>query len=137
MAGGASRVRAGVEQRSVEDIQNMVLRANPDGSKLFVKNVAQVVVDGADSGRAYYNGEHPAVLVRVDRSELGDAISMQAIVATAAADFQLMLPKDVKIELINSRAEDITDRLDILLENGVMGLGLVLLMLLQLILYPI
>lgn len=129
VAGGASRVRAGVEQRSVEDIQNMVLRANPDGSKLFVKNVAQVVVDGADSGRAYYNGEHPAVLVRVDRSELGDAISMQAIVAAAAADFQLMLPKDVKIELINSRAEDITDRLDILLENGVMGLGLVLLML--------
>jgi len=69
------------------------------------------------------------VLVRVDRSEQGDAILMQGIVEDVVADFQLLLPKDVKIELINSRADDITDRLDILLENGAMGLGLVLLML--------
>ena len=129
VAAGAARLRAGVEQRSAEDIRNMVVRTNPDGSKLFVRNVAKVEVKGADSGRAYFFGANPAVLIRVDRSEQGDAISMQATVEQIAEAFGPLLPKDVDIRLINSRAEDITDRLDILFENGIMGLGLVLLML--------
>lgn len=129
VAGGASRVRAGIERRTAEDIRDIVIRSNPDGSKLYVRNVADVIVEGSDSGRAYFDGEFPAVLIRVDRSEQGDAISMQALVEEVAAEFQLLMPKDVTVRLINSRAEDITDRLDILLENGVMGLGLVLLML--------
>ena len=129
VAGGAARVRAGVAQRTAEDIQSIVLRTNPDGSKLYVRNVAKVEVEGSDAGRAYFDGEFPAVLIRVDRSEQGDAISMQATVQAVADEFQLMMPKDVSVRLVNSRAEDITDRLDILLENGIMGLGLVLMML--------
>jgi len=129
VAGGAARVRAGVEQRTAEDIRDIAIRTNADGSKLYVRNVAEVIVEGSDSGKAYFDEDFPAVLIRVDRSEQGDAISMQASVDKVVTEFQLSMPKDVTVRLINARAEDITDRLDILFENGIMGLGLVLLML--------
>jgi multidrug efflux pump subunit AcrB len=67
----------------------------------------------------------PAVQLRVDRNDAGDAIGMQAAVARAAAEMQATLPEGVTIELIRTRAEGITDRLDILWRNGVMGLALV------------
>ena len=38
---------------------------------------------------------------------------------------ELSLPKDVKIDLIRTRAQAIQDRLSILIQNGLMGLGLV------------
>lgn len=129
VAGGSSRLRTGVENRSADDIASIVIRTNSDGSKLLVRDVAEIQVDGADSGRAYFEGDNLAVLVQVDRADLGDAISMQAQVQAAAEELQLTLPKGTTVRLINARAEQITDRLDILFKNGGMGLGLVLLLL--------
>ena len=39
------------------------------------------------------------------------------------------LPPDVRIDLIRTRAQAISDRLSILLDNGLLGLGLVVLLL--------
>lgn len=129
VAGGSSRLRTGVENHSADDIGNIVIRTNDDGSKLLISDVAQIEVEGADSGRAYFNGDNLAVLVRVDRADLGDAISMQAQVEQVATELQATLPKGTTVQLINTRADQISDRLDILFKNGGMGLGLVLLML--------
>ncbi|MEM8787705.1 MAG: efflux RND transporter permease subunit [Pseudomonadota bacterium] len=125
VAGGTARVRTGVEKRSAEDIARIVVRSNPDGSKLYVADVAQVTVSGADSGRAYFKGGDPAVSIRVDRADRGDAIDMQQLVEEAAAELNPLLPAGVEIELIRTRAEAITARLDILFDNGLLGLALV------------
>ncbi len=129
VAGGSARVRAGVEKRSADQIADVVVRANPDGSKLRVADVARVIVEGADSGRSYFKGDNPAVSVRVDRDARGDAIAMQETVERVAAELEPLLPQGVEIELIRTRAEAITQRLDILFDNGLMGLGLVVLLL--------
>jgi len=129
VAGGTARVRTGVEKRSAEEISQIVVRANPDGSKLLVQDVAAINTDGVDSGRSYLKGPNPAISIRVDRSDQGDAIAMQQTVEEVAAALQPLLPEGVEIELIRTRAEAITDRLDILYENGLMGLGLVVLLL--------
>ncbi len=126
VGGGATRLRAGEESRDIEDIRNMVIRVNPDGSKLYVRNVATVSVTGSDAGRAYYLDDQPAVLIRVDRTAEGDAIGMEATVRQLAEDLGPTLPDGVGIRLINARAQDITDRLDILMSNGLQGLVLVL-----------
>ena len=129
VAGGASRVRTGVEKRSPEAIAEIIVRADSAGANLLVRDIAQVTIDAADSGRAFYTGANPAVLIRVDRADQGDAIAMQAKVERVAAEFQEILPKGTSVKLVNARSEQITDRLNILLDNGLMGLGLVLLML--------
>ena len=122
VAGGSARVRTGVEKRTVEEVERIAVRSNADGSKLYVGDVAAVYVSGAADNRVYYVGDNPAVSVRVDRADQGDAIKMQSRVQDVVDDMQLTLPEGVNVELIRTRAQAITDRLNILVDNGAVGL---------------
>ena len=126
VAGGSARVRTGIEKRSADEIEKIIIRSKADGSKLLVGDVANISVSGTDAKRTYFVEGNPAVSVRVDRSDKGDAIGVQAIVQSVADEMELTLPKDVKIDLIRTRAQAIQDRLSILIQNGLMGLGLVI-----------
>ena len=129
VAGGSARVRTGVAKRSADDIADIVIRTYPDRSKLRVGDMANVRVEGIARDRAYFVGVEPAISLRVDRSDKGDAIAIQRTVERVAAEMQMTLPEGVKIELIRTRAERITERLNILLDNGMVGLALVLMLL--------
>ena len=124
-----ARVRTGTARRSAEEIAGIVLRTNADGSTLTIGELAQVRTEGVDRDRAYFVGEDPAISVRVDRTDQGDAIGIQETVQAVAEEMQLTLPEGVAIELIRTRAESISARLNILLDNGLLGLGLVVLLL--------
>ncbi|MBM2321708.1 MULTISPECIES: efflux RND transporter permease subunit [Marivita] len=124
-----TRVRTGVEKRSAEQIADIVLRSNPDGSNLTVGDVGTIIIEGIDRERSYFVGENPAISIRVDRSDQGDAIAIQRKVEEVATEFEASLPAGVSVDLIRTRAEAITGRLDILLDNGLTGLGLVVLLL--------
>ena len=126
---GSARVRTGTERRSPAELAAVVLRSLPDGTTLTVGDVATITVVGADAGRASFVGENPAMTVRVDRNAEGDAIRMQSDVADVAAEMQPSLPPGVSIDLVRARAEQITDRLFLLLDNGISGLILVVVLL--------
>jgi multidrug efflux pump subunit AcrB len=126
---GGARVRAGVERRSAEAIGDVILRREADGAPLRIRDVAAVTVEGAENGEAYFVGDDPAVRLRVDRSDQGDAIAIQRAVEAEAAAFAATLPEGVEIQLTRTRAQQISDRLGILVSNGALGLGLVLLFL--------
>ncbi|UWR23080.1 efflux RND transporter permease subunit [Sulfitobacter sp. S190] len=125
VTGANARVRTGTAKRSAEQISQIVLRSNPDGSKLLISDVARVTQEGVDRSLGYFVGDDPAMSVRVDRSDRGDAIGIQERVEEVAAELQASLPASVTVELIRTRAEAITGRLDLLISNGLMGLGLV------------
>lgn len=129
VTGANARVRTGVAKRSPDQIARIVLRSNPDGSTLTVGDVATLRVEGVSRNRSYFVGDNPAMSVRIDRTALGDAIAIQHTVEKVAADMEATLPQGTSIDLIRTRAEAITGRLNILLDNGIMGLGLVLLLL--------
>ena len=122
---GAARVRTGVAKRSADQIADIVLRSDTDGTQLTIGDVARVRVESIDRDRAYFVGPDPAISIRVERSASGDAIRMQRIVERVAAEMETTLPQGVDITLIRTLAESITARLNILLDNGAMGLGLV------------
>ncbi|MFY2823724.1 efflux RND transporter permease subunit [Ruegeria sp. MALMAid1280] len=125
VTGANARIRTGTEKRTPEEIEGIALRSFADGSKLFVGDVAEIRVEGVNRNRSYFVGENPAMSVRVDRSNLGDAIKIQHTVEDVVAELQASLPEGVTIELIRTRAQAITERLDILVDNGLVGLGLV------------
>ncbi len=129
VGGGTTRIRTGVAKRSAGEISAIVLRTNSDGSKLTIGDVARVRTEGIDRDRAYFVADHPAILVKINRSERGDAIEIQAKVEAVAKDLQLSLPADVSMDLIRTRSEAITNRLNLLMNNGLMGLGLVVMLL--------
>jgi multidrug efflux pump subunit AcrB len=122
-------VRTGVAKRSADQVAGIVLRTTDAGTQLTIGDVARVRVEGVDRDRAYFVGPDPAISVRVDRSASGDAIRMQRTVEEVAAEMESTLPQGVEISLIRTLAEGITARLNILLDNGLMGLGLVVVLL--------
>ncbi len=126
LADGGARVRAGEDRRSAEAIGDVTLRLRPDGSRLTVRDVADVLTEGVERGRALYVGGQPAVMLQVERAAGGDAIATQRLVERAVADATPALPEGVAFTLMNTRAQAISDRLDILVENGLVGLALVL-----------
>jgi multidrug efflux pump subunit AcrB len=126
VTGANTRVRTGREKRSPEEIEGIVLRTEPDGSVLTIGDLAQVSREGVDRNRSYFVGDNPAMSIRVDRSDMGNAIAIQAEVQKVVDALQTTLPQGVSAELIRTRAAAISDRLDILIDNGLMGLGLVM-----------
>ncbi|MGP6087228.1 efflux RND transporter permease subunit [Antarctobacter jejuensis] len=125
VAGAGARVRTGIEKRSADAIAAIVLRSNPDGSNLTVGDVARLRVEGIDRERSYFVGEDPAISIRVDRSAGGDAIAIQDTVEKVAQELTASLPNGVSIDLIRTRSEAITGRLNILMDNALTGLALV------------
>ena len=125
VTGANARVRTGTEKRSPDEIGGIVLRSNPDGSKLRIRDVATVTQLGGNRERSYFVKDAPAVSIRVDRSNRGDAIAIQGLVEDVAAELQATLPPAVTIDLIRTRAEAISGRLNILVDNGIVGLSLV------------
>ncbi|MEP5727842.1 MAG: efflux RND transporter permease subunit [Sulfitobacter sp.] len=124
--GANARVRTGTAKRSAQEIAGIVLRSNPDGSKLTIGDLAVVRPEDIDRNESYFVKTDPAMLVRVDRSDQGDAIGIQESVEKVARDLQASLPADVTLQLIRTRSAAITSRLDILIDNGLVGLGLVI-----------
>ena len=120
-----ARVRTGIEKRLAKDIGSIVLRSNSDGSKLTVADVAELNVNGIDRERTYFVGTDPAITIRIDRNQQGDAIDIQHKVESIARELEATLPEGTKLELIRTRAETISSRLNMLLDNGLIGLGLV------------
>mgnify|MGYP000418648166 CR=1 FL=1 len=129
VSGGSARVRTGVEKRTPDQIAQIVLRSNDDGSKLRVGDIAELKQEGVDREIGFFVGQDPAMTVRVDRSDKGDAIAIQHQVEEVAAKMQETLPEGVTIELIRTRAEAISGRLELLLDNALTGLALVVLLL--------
>ena len=126
---GAARVRTGAERRSIDEIGGIVLRSGPDGATLTVADVATVTAEPADRGRATYVGENPAVTMRVDRGDGGDAIRVQAAVEGVVAEMQAGLPPGVQVDLIRARADQISARLSLVVDNAIQGLVIVLVLL--------
>ncbi|MGI3169214.1 efflux RND transporter permease subunit [Pseudooceanicola sp. C21-150M6] len=129
VTGANARVRTGIAKRSATQIAEIPLRTEPDGTTLTVGDVATVSVFGTSRLRGYFVGDNPAISIRVDRSQEGDAIKIQRQVEKVAAEMEPTLPAGTEIDLIRTRAEMITGRLDILLDNGLSGLALVVVLL--------
>ena len=125
VSGVNTRVSTGSAKRTPAELGEIVLRSNPDGSKLRVSDVARLEREGTARKESYFVNDQPAVRIQVQRSTEGDAIGIQRSVEEVAAKLQATLPEGVSIDLVRTRSEAISSRLSILVNNGLMGLGLV------------
>ncbi|MGZ9809491.1 efflux RND transporter permease subunit [Pseudoroseicyclus sp. H15] len=126
---GAQRLRTGEARRSAAEIAAIVLEQNPDGTTLTIGDVANVQTLAIDRERALFVGDNPAMQIDISRSAEGDAIAIEEAAREVAREMVATLPAGTSIDLVNSTAKEITARLSLLLDNGAMGLGLVVLLL--------
>lgn len=129
LSGGVARLKTGIEKKSIKDLGSIPVISRKDGSKIYLQDVAVLEVNQGSDSIAFYRRGNPAVSIRVDRSDSGDAIEIQNDVEKSVQELRETLPKNVEIELSGTRAEAISNRLNLLLKNGATGLLLVIILL--------
>ncbi|MDO5658479.1 MAG: efflux RND transporter permease subunit [Paracoccus sp. (in: a-proteobacteria)] len=125
VSSGSSRIRTGSGGRDPAAVAALPLRALGDGTVLRIGDVARVEMVPPDRNRAYFVGDNPAVVLRIERSAAGDAIGIQRQVEQVLDEMRPALPQGVGLDMIRARAEQISARLALLLDNAVIGLCLV------------
>ncbi len=127
--GTSNRVRSGISKRTIEDIGNILIRIPNSQREILLSDLSNIYFDNKSKRREYFTDGNRAVVIRVDRSAESDAIDIQRQVERITEEYGASLSKGTKIELSKTRADLISNRLEILLSNGLQGLGLVLILL--------
>ncbi len=127
--GTGTRVRAASRAVTAEALAVIPVRSLADGSKVYLKDVADVGEEGLDREIAFYENGRPAVLLQINRDANGDALGIQAKVEEAVADLAPSLTAGIDVKLVHPRAQAIAERLDILVRNGISGLAVVIVLL--------
>jgi len=123
---GATRIRTENNNRTAEQIGLIGIRSQPDGTKLRVRDVASVYEEKLDRDQAYYRNGIPLLRITVERDAQGDSISIQRRVEKTVEQINKTLPEGIEMVLARTRANAITDRVNLLLRNGLGGLIIVL-----------
>ncbi|MBT8047004.1 MAG: efflux RND transporter permease subunit [Xanthomonadales bacterium] len=111
------------------DFENIVIRTNPDGTRLLLKDIAHIRDEFVETDRySEYNGK-PAISIRVlsvgNQSELDISKTVHEFVERRTAS----LPDDVQIAAWADVSYYLKGRLDMMVKNLVMGAALVFLIL--------
>lgn len=124
---GEVLVRTAERRTTADEFGDIVLRAQPDGTALRVRDVA-TVTDGFREvdQEAFYDGER-AVMVKVYRVGDQTPLAIAAAVRRYAEEHAHELPPGVHFSIWNDRSEIYAARLDLLRRNAIQGLILVML----------
>lgn len=111
------------------EYEQLILRTAPDGTRLYLKDVATVVDGFADTDQMLRFDGEPAALVRVSRIGSQDIIDITEVVRAYLATAATGLPEGVELTVWNDGSALLRDRLDTLLNSARQGFLMVLLLL--------
>jgi multidrug efflux pump subunit AcrB len=119
-------VRTMAEFESTEDIEDVVIVSNASGRKVLIKDVGQVIRGPAESGILQRSNGEQAIFLDVKARESADILDTTDLVKAVTTKFF----KDNNYKDINFRYTDdlsyyVKRRLNILKDNGLMGMALV------------
>jgi multidrug efflux pump len=84
--------------RTVPEFQNILLRVNPDGSRVLLKDVARVAFGGENYGtKARVNG-HPSAAVAIKLSPTANALNTAEAVRKKVKDLSRFFPPGVRVD---------------------------------------
>jgi hydrophobe/amphiphile efflux-1 (HAE1) family protein len=84
--------------RTTSEFENILLRVNPDGSRVLLKDVARVALGGENYGtKARVNG-HPSAAVAIKLSPSANALNTAESVRKKVADLSRFFPPGVRVD---------------------------------------
>jgi len=121
------------ELKSVEAVENVLVRSSFNGLGIYVKDVARVIDDFEDeTTRARVNGNR-AILFNVNKKTSADIIDTAKALTALAEKERANYKGDIQIITSGDRSLVVTNRLSVVTNNGIIGLGFVLVMLMVLL----
>lgn len=130
VAGGTEKqIRSLGLARDARAIGDIEIRASEGGEKIYLRDVARVTDNFAESNPVGLRKGRPAIELHVQRATSADALKVAALVDAYVTEVVPTLPPSVQLETFDVQAGLIRDRINLLLRNGAGGLVLVLLVL--------
>lgn len=127
--GGEILIRVDERRETAEQLRELELLANPDGGIVRLGDIAEVEDTFRDIDRqAYFDGQ-PAAQVRVYRVGDQSPLEIAAIVKDYVEEKRREWPDSVGVIFWQDRSELYADRVGLLVDNGQLGVILVLVVL--------
>ena len=127
-AQGEFLVRTIGEVRTAEEIDNIVIRTSPSNVNLFVKDVGKTRVNFEEANVQFRTNGKPSINLIVLKKKSGDIIRLVNETKALVNQYQNEeRHKSLEVSYINDMSLFVKNRLGLLLDNGIMGIVLVLL----------
>jgi multidrug efflux pump subunit AcrB len=108
-----------------EDYEDLVIMTGPDGTRLRLADVAEVVDGFAETDESARFDVEPAVLVSVYRTGDQRVLEVAAAVEEYVETTQASMPEGLSLTVWQNQADSLDSRLSLLLRNGLGGFLLV------------
>jgi len=125
--GGEILIRTKGQRYRGREFEDIVVLTRPDGTQLYLSDVATVVDGFEDSETATRFDGHPAALVKVYRVGTEGALQVAGATNTFVEDLRSRLPKGVQAATWDDDSVVLRQRIGLLLRNARLGLILVFL----------
>ncbi|WP_248304634.1 efflux RND transporter permease subunit [Breoghania sp. L-A4] len=123
------QIRTLSEGKRPEDIGRIDVKTFPTGEKIRVRDIGTVTREfDKDQTRGFSDGER-AIELTISRAVSADTLKTAEILDTYLEEIRPQLPASLKIVKYEIRADVLMGRINLLLENGLSGLILVVLVL--------
>jgi multidrug efflux pump subunit AcrB len=123
------QLRTLAERRTPEQVAEIEVKSDASGNKVQLKDIARVEARFDDDAIIGLHQGARAILLQVERSVSADTLQTMENMKTYMASVTPTLPQSLDVEVYDIRGEYVTQRLGILIKNGLQGLVLVLIVL--------
>lgn len=121
-------IRAYGKKYFANEMLNLVVRGNPDGTVIYLKDVATIKEQWEDvPNKTYYNGRN-AVVLNIDKTAAEDILAVAEQAKSIVEKFNTTNTK-VEALIIDDTTIPLRQRLALLVNNGLIGLVLILILL--------
>jgi multidrug efflux pump subunit AcrB len=123
------QLRTAGKEDTASALGRIEIRARANGERVLLRDIATIAdTYDPDGLTAFYEG-HQAIQLEVRRALSADTLKTARILDDYVAGIRSQLPRGLKLVKYDVRASYLSDRINLLLRNGVSGLVLVLVIL--------
>lgn len=121
-------IRARQKGYYAEDLENIVVKAQPEGQSVLLRDIANVRDRWADNPNRTWINQEPAVVVTVQNTIYEDILFITDYVKEYVEEFNGRY-EAVEATVVRDASVNLRQRIDLLVENGVIGFLLVVVLL--------
>lgn len=118
-------IRAYGREYHAKELANLVIRGNRDGSVIYLKDIAKIKERWEDvPDKTYYNNR-PAIILNIDKTDQEDILEVASAAKALVNEFN-ETSTEIEAFIIDDNTISLTERIELLVDNGIIGLTLVI-----------
>ncbi|MDC1068648.1 efflux RND transporter permease subunit [Candidatus Kapabacteria bacterium] len=103
-----------------EDLQDIIINSSPSGENIRVSDVGIIENTWAENPKRAFVNEKPAVIIKVSKILGENFLDITSKCKSYVDDFNLRY-NNVELKTVRDRSENLRERIDMLIENGIIG----------------